>query len=170
LIAAVGSEVGGELDGDEPSRKILRTQRVRDESEMVAVTILARRVAEQLGFDRRRAVAVAIVAAELASNMVKHAHGGEMILAVRHGANGEDFLLIARDRGRPIRDLQAALADGCDDLGPIDPAVLSRRGGLGTGLGAVVRLTDGFEVTQHRDHKDLTARFSLAPAPTQKRL
>ena len=35
-----------------------------------------------------------------------------------------------------------AMTDGYDDRGPIDPALILRRGGLGTGLGAVARLAD----------------------------
>jgi anti-sigma regulatory factor (Ser/Thr protein kinase) len=54
--------------------------------------------------------------------------------------------VIARDVGPPFHDLELALRDGYNDRGPIDPATLLRRGGLGTGLGAVQRLTDSLDV------------------------
>jgi hypothetical protein len=50
-----------------------------------------------------------------------------------------------------------ALQDGCDDRGPIDPAHLLKRGGLGIGLGAVVRLMDSLQVEQDKDGKQIRA-------------
>ena len=38
-----------------------------------------------------------------------------------------------------------AIQDGCGDDGPIDPARQLGRGGIGSGLGAIIRLTDIFE-------------------------
>jgi anti-sigma regulatory factor (Ser/Thr protein kinase) len=76
-------------------------------------------------------------------------------------------VVTARDAGPPFRDLATALRDGHDDRSPIDPAVLVQRGGLGTGLGAVLRLTDRLEVRQEPTGKEITATFSrqrLRPA------
>ena len=66
----------------------------------------------------------------------------------------------AHDVGPPIRDLQLAMIDGNDDQGPIDPALILRRGGLGTGLGAVARLADRIEYREVAGGgKTITARF-----------
>jgi anti-sigma regulatory factor (Ser/Thr protein kinase) len=54
--------------------------------------------------------------------------------------------VVARDQGPPFRDLGIALRDGCDDRGPIDAALLGRRQGLGSGLGAVARFTHALSV------------------------
>ena len=67
--------------------------------------------------------------------------------------------VLARDVGPPINDLATAMTDGCDDNGPIDPARLLRRGGLGTGLGAVLRLSDRFDYQELPEGKEITARF-----------
>ena len=65
----------------------------------------------------------------------------------------------AHDVGPPIHDLQLAMTDGNDDRGPIDPALILRRGGLGTGLGAVARLADRIEYREEEGGKTITARF-----------
>ncbi len=51
------------------------------------------------------------------------------------------------------------MIDGNDDQGPIDPALLLRRGGLGTGLGAVARFADKLEYRDEDGGKTITARF-----------
>ena len=51
------------------------------------------------------------------------------------------------------------VTDGYDDQGPIDPALILRRGGLGTGLGAVARLADRVEYREVEGGKVITARF-----------
>jgi anti-sigma regulatory factor (Ser/Thr protein kinase) len=113
----------------------------------------AQRLARELGFGKRRGAEIAIVVSELASNIVKYGVRGEMAFILETAADGCGgpgggrgvLTVVARDAGPPIRDLALALRDGCDDRGPIEPAILARRGGLGTGLGAVVRLADRFE-------------------------
>lgn len=93
---------------------------------------------------------LSIVASELAWNVLKHGGGGVIrVDPVDDPEHGAGVRIVAIDQGPPIRDLQNALRDGWDDIGPIDPALLLRRGGIGGGLGAVLRLTDSFnyEVT-----------------------
>ena len=122
----------------------------------------AREWAEAQGLGHRRSTELAIVVAELASNIVKHAERGEVALTCEPGTPPRGELVVeARDAGPPIRDLAVALVDGCDDRGPIDPAALLARGGLGTGLGAVARLADAFDCRQDGTGKALTARFRL---------
>lgn len=120
----------------------------------------ARRLAREHGVEPRRAGEVAIVVSELASNIVKYGVRGEIALQVAAGAGGGLALtVVARDIGPPIHDLPTALLDGHDDRGPIDPALLAQRGGLGTGLGAVARLADGLEVRQESGGKEIIATF-----------
>lgn len=124
---------------------------------MVAVSSEARRLARKYGLAARRAGELAIVVAELASNIVKHGIRGE--IAIAH--DSDEIRVDARDVGPPIRDLKTAMLDGHDDQGPIDPALLLRRGGLGTGLGAVTRLADRVEYREEEGGKTVTARFLL---------
>jgi hypothetical protein len=74
----------------------------------------------------------ALVATELATNLVRHTQGGEVVLR----AQGEALDIVAWDRGPGIRDIEQSMVDG-----------FSTAGGAGTGLGAVRRLSDRFDVS-----------------------
>jgi len=126
----------------------------------VLIAPQARRLATQFGLDAKRAAEVAIVVSELATNIAKHGIRGDLtIVQDDHSPPGGALAVIARDIGPPIRDLATAMTDGCDDTGPIDPALLLRRGGLGTGLGAVLRLSDRFDYHELPEGKEVTAVF-----------
>jgi anti-sigma regulatory factor (Ser/Thr protein kinase) len=123
----------------------------------------ARRLARQHGLAPRRAGEVAIVVSELASNIVKYGVRGEVTMYLDGPGALAAVTVVARDVGPPIRDLATALRDGHDDRGPLDPAELARRGGLGTGLGAVARLADRVEVRQGAGGKQIIASFFPDP-------
>ncbi|GAA2361004.1 ATP-binding protein [Dactylosporangium salmoneum] len=96
---------------------------------------IARRVAvdcaHRLGFSEQRAGEVAIVAAELASNLHRHADAGALsVRCLRRGDVG-GIELIAVDAGPGMADLLLSSRDGT-----------STAGTLGIGLGAVGRLSD----------------------------
>ena len=97
-----------------------------------------RRVAElaqDLQLGEIRSGAAALAATEMATNLVKHAGNGTMLLQ-RVQENGSSGLrLIAIDKGPGIADVTKALQDGH-----------STAGSLGTGLGAVRRASDIFEI------------------------
>jgi anti-sigma regulatory factor (Ser/Thr protein kinase) len=134
---------------------------IRGRSDVVTVSSHAGRLARELGLDAKRAMELAIVVSELASNIVKHGIRGEIVLAFDdHWPPRGEITVEAHDVGPPIRDLALAMIDGNDDQGPIDPALILRRGGLGTGLGAVARLADRVEYRDEEDgSKTITARF-----------
>jgi serine/threonine-protein kinase RsbT len=121
----------------------------------------------KLGFRRPEQQELAIVLSELVSNIVKYGIRGSVDLdRVDDEHHGIGIVILARDVGPPFRDFGMALQDGCDDQGPIDPGVLLRRGGLGIGLGAVVRLTDDIGLTQRSDGKEIRAvRYLKRPRP-----
>jgi anti-sigma regulatory factor (Ser/Thr protein kinase) len=128
----------------------------------VAVSSQARRLARSFGLATKRAGELAIVVSELASNIVKHGIRGEIVITHdRQAPPSGEIRVDARDVGPPIRDLKLAMTDGYDDRGPIDPALFLRRGGLGTGLGAVARLADRVEYCEEEGGKTVTARFFL---------
>jgi anti-sigma regulatory factor (Ser/Thr protein kinase) len=115
---------------------------VRDAVHVFRARRGARELARKLGFDIRASEELAIAASELASNIVKYGVRGT--LSVEPFFEGEVVAgveLSARDVGRPLANLELAVRDGYDDMGPLDPATLPRRGGLGAGLGAVARFT-----------------------------
>ena len=120
---------------------------IREAIDLYAPRQSVRDIAVGLGFGRNDCYELAIVVSELASNILKYGIRGSISIDdIQDAVRGTGVLLVARDHGRHFHDLQLALRDGYDDRGPIDPGTLLKRGGLGTGLGAIVRLSDSFEV------------------------
>ncbi len=104
--------------------------RVEEASAAASVRRSAERLAAGLGLSERRVADLAIVVAEVAGNLVKHADQGFMHLrAVRTEAEA-GVELISVDSGPGMADVTRALSDGH-----------STAGTLGIGLGAVVRQT-----------------------------
>ncbi len=103
--------------------------RVDDPSGVAPARRAAEELADDLGFDERRRGEVAIVVTELATNLLRHAGGGEIILRISRG-DPPTVDVIASDRGSGIRDPGRALEDG-----------YSTGGGPGNGLGAIERLS-----------------------------
>lgn len=99
----------------------------------------ARRYASDLAIARGASEAtvgrVALVATELATNLIKHGGGGELLLASYGDAAHGGVELIALDRGRGIANLQESLRDGH-----------STAGSAGHGLGAIRRQSQVMEV------------------------
>lgn len=95
----------------------------------------ARAIALTVGFDRQEAEAVAIVGSELASNLVRHAHGGTIVIAAITAGSRNGIAVETRDRGPGIADVSLAIQDR-----------FSTSGGLGCGLPAVGRLMDEFTI------------------------
>jgi len=102
--------------------------------------------AEELGFSKREAGELAIVASELTSNILKYGVRGTLEAERFSDARGAGMTIIATDRGPPFHDLEAAFRDGWSDRGPIDPMDMLKRKGIGGGLGAISRLTHSFRI------------------------
>jgi anti-sigma regulatory factor (Ser/Thr protein kinase) len=131
---------------------------VTADEDVFAARRSVRSVATSLGFSARVAEELALVASELASNMLKYAGGGEMHIAACAGdaSTQVGICIAARDTAPPF-DLACALHDGHDGAGQIDPALLFGRRGIGAGLGAVARLTDALTLEETPDGKRLVA-------------
>jgi anti-sigma regulatory factor (Ser/Thr protein kinase) len=101
---------------------------VQDQSQVAETRRRATEMAERQGFGETDSGRVALAATELATNILKHGNGGEMLV----GTYGEDadsgIELIALDKGGGMANMAASLADG-----------YSTAGTAGKGLGAVVR-------------------------------
>jgi len=107
---------------------------IEDSSQIGHARRTAQKLAEHIGFDATDAGRVALVATELASNLLKHAARGELHLRTLPFKNGQGIEMLAVDRAQGF-DVQACLADG-----------FSTGGTQGIGLGAVSRQTDVFDV------------------------
>ncbi|HEU0114097.1 MAG TPA: ATP-binding protein [Thermomicrobiales bacterium] len=96
----------------------------------------AREIARRVGFDRVDEERVVLAVMELATNLVRYARAGEMVIAAIATETGGGILIESRDAGPGIVDIALALQDG-----------YSTGGGLGGGLPAVRRLMDDFVLT-----------------------
>lgn len=94
-------------------------------------------LARRGGATASRVEAVALVLTELASNLVKHAGGGDLFFRSLPSANDgpAGFEVTSVDRGQGIADVAAAEHDG-----------FSTARTAGTGLGAVRRASDRLEI------------------------
>lgn len=99
-----------------------------------AVRRAATALATDLGFDGDRVGEVGIVVTELATNLVRHARGGELVLRTYAEGPRPSLRLLAIDSGPGSRNIAALISDGA-----------STRGSLGIGLGACVRLSTSFD-------------------------
>jgi anti-sigma regulatory factor (Ser/Thr protein kinase) len=113
----------------------MRAIEVAEESGVAEARRIATKIAGEIGWDETEAGRVAIVVTELATNLVKHARGGRLLVGVFDDDAGAGVECIALDRGPGIADLGAAMADG-----------YSTAGSAGSGLGAIARLSHAMDV------------------------
>lgn len=92
-------------------------------------------MAEQIGFDNTATERVAIVVTELATNLLKHASAGELVVRTLRDGHSAGLEIIALDRGPGMVNVAACLRDG-----------YSTTGSLGQGLGAIQRLSNLFDL------------------------
>ena len=131
---------------------------VAEQSQVGQARRLASEQAKSAGLNDERAGRVALVATELATNLIKHAGQGYLILNRFADADGEGAELLSLDKGPGIVDLNRALSDG-----------YSTAGSLGGGLGAVARLADRFSIFSRPGlGTAVLARFAVSPAPQDR--
>jgi anti-sigma regulatory factor (Ser/Thr protein kinase) len=124
----------------------------------------ARRVSVDLarrhGFDEEAAGRVAIVATELATNLIKHGGGGVILSNPFDDQNGVAGVeVISIDKGPGMANVAGSLGDG-----------VSTAGTAGNGLGAILRQSHAFEIFSQRDHgtvilSRLTAKLTIGRKP-----
>ncbi|HEY9056791.1 MAG TPA: ATP-binding protein [Aurantimonas sp.] len=125
---------------------------VTELSQVGAARRKALHAAEMLGLsvdDRER---LALVITEAGTNLVRHARGGEILLILRGAGDATAVDVIAVDEGPGIADVEAAMADGYTTAEPGDR-------GIGGGLGAIVRLSDSFDI--HTDPRGTTVAITI---------
>lgn len=108
---------------------------VSDQSQIAASRRRAEALARELGFNEVRAGRVALIATEMASNILKHATRGDLLATPFRDGTGSGIELLAMDKGPGIADVARALEDG-----------YSTAGSPGTGLGAIRRQADIFDI------------------------
>ncbi|MBY0256465.1 ATP-binding SpoIIE family protein phosphatase [Methylobacterium sp.] len=108
---------------------------VTEASQVAEARRRASGVALSLGFDETAGGRVAIVVTELATNLVKYGTDGEILIGIFEDETGTGVQILALDRGTGISDVAAVLRDG-----------FSTGGSPGTGLGAVRRQSQAFDI------------------------
>jgi anti-sigma regulatory factor (Ser/Thr protein kinase) len=106
---------------------------IAEASQISEARRLTGQLARKLGFNETEVGRVAIVVTEAATNLVKHANEGRLLVRVLDGGAGIEIL--ALDQGPGIANLGDCLRDG-----------YSTTGSPGTGLGAVMRLSSLFDI------------------------
>ncbi|MEU1085077.1 ATP-binding SpoIIE family protein phosphatase [Streptomyces sp. NPDC005908] len=112
---------------------------VHDATRVRDVRVAAEQAASRAGLDEQRRAACALVATELATNLLKHAQAGEVVVDVvdpavlPEGRPGQAVQITALDHGPGIADVPGALKDG-----------FTTSDSLGAGLGTCRRLADTF--------------------------
>jgi serine/threonine-protein kinase RsbT len=111
----------------------------------------AKEFATLVGCGVRAAWEVAIVVRELVTNVLKYAGRGQLVLQhVR--APQHALFIIVEDDGKGIDNVETAFIDGYSEGRMLAPDVRhDERNGLGSGLGAVQRLTDYVVVEKRED-------------------
>ena len=115
---------------------------VHDSTRVRDVRVAAEQAAALAGLDEGRTATAALVATELATNLLKHAGGGRVLIDVvappvlADGRDGSRLVQVTTvDHGPGIADVPAALGDG-----------FTTARSLGAGLGACARLSDHFDL------------------------
>jgi anti-sigma regulatory factor (Ser/Thr protein kinase) len=96
-------------------------------------------LAESLGFTPTACEEIALSMTELATNLLKHAQSGKIVLTPIVEGERLGLQLESQDHGPGIADVEQALGDR-----------FSTAGSRGTGLGAVNRLMDELDITSER--------------------
>jgi anti-sigma regulatory factor (Ser/Thr protein kinase) len=104
---------------------------VDDPSRVGAARRHAAALSETIGLDEVDAGRLGLIVTELGNNLLRHAQGGVLLIGGTQGCAE----VIAVDRGPGMADIDRSLQDG-----------FSTGGTPGTGLGAVRRLSDTFDV------------------------
>lgn len=130
---------------------------VTDETHIGACRRQAQRLAAAWDFDDTSAGRVGIVATELATNLIRHAGGGELLLQPVSEGGQRQLELLSIDRGPGMVSLERSLRDG-----------YSTGGSSGNGLGAVSRLSATFDVYSRHGAGTVVLSRIAARAPARR--
>ncbi len=108
---------------------------INSDSDTVTARQQGRALAAELGLSSSDQALVATAISELARNIVEYAVRGEIILQVAENGSRRGVVVIARDQGPGIPDIERAMQDG-----------FTTGHGLGLGLPGARRLMDEFEI------------------------
>ncbi len=114
---------------------------IETESDIVTARQQGRQLAAQNGFSSTEQTLIATAISEVARNIVEYARRGEIILSEVQTNGRRGVLVVARDEGPGIKDVQLAMRDG-----------YSTGRSLGMGLPGARRLMDEFDLVSTPGH------------------
>jgi serine/threonine-protein kinase RsbT len=112
---------------------------IQSDSDVVRARQVGRTLAASIGFSQTDQALIATAISELARNIVLYARTGEVRVDALNNGGRKGVLVVARDEGPGIQDLERAMEPG-----------FSTSGGLGLGLPGVRRLMDDMKVESKR--------------------
>jgi anti-sigma regulatory factor (Ser/Thr protein kinase) len=115
--------------------------RVEDSSQVGEARRLAASMGRDLGLDEICVEHVSIIVSELATNLLKHAGGGDVLLRALQTSEAFGIEALSLDKGPGIQNMGECLRDG-----------YSTSGSPGTGLGAIQRLSSLFDIYSRPGH------------------
>lgn len=108
---------------------------IDSDADVVAARQRGRTLAAQQGFSSTELTLIATAISELARNIVEYAKRGEITMRLANEGGRRGIVIVARDEGPGIADVEQALQDG-----------YSSGKSLGLGLPGTRRLMDEFEI------------------------
>jgi serine/threonine-protein kinase RsbT len=108
---------------------------VEGDADIVPARAGGRALASHLGFSKTDATLIATAISEVARNIVVHAGSGEIVVRREDRIDRYGLVVIARDSGPGIPDVEAAMEEG-----------YGTKGGLGLGLPGTRRIMDDFDI------------------------
>lgn len=133
---------------------------VVESSQVGAARRRAVQEAEAVGLAREECERLALVVTEAATNLLRHAKAGEIIIAPCRNGVSRHVDVIALDDGPGLVNIEAAMSDGFTTAG-------EARRGIGGGLGAIARMSDRFDI--HSDPRGTTVFASIGPMKSKSR-
>lgn len=108
---------------------------IRYDADIVTARQGGREMATEVGFSGSDLTVIATAISEVVRNIVVYAKSGELVLAPAREGPRQGILIVARDKGPGIADIEQAMQDG-----------FSTGGSLGLGLPGARRLMDHFHI------------------------
>jgi serine/threonine-protein kinase RsbT len=109
---------------------------IQRDGDIVEARQKGRELAQTIGFSGSDLTLIATAISEIARNIVLYADRGEISLGIAENGSRRGIVVVARDQGPGIADIERAMRDG-----------YSTGKSLGLGLPGARRLMDEFEIT-----------------------